>query len=63
MAKRQRSASQQVLDEIFIDILSENDEEDHLEEDYSDSAEYSPELDEAVPNEVTDTRNEPVRST
>ena len=52
---------QQVLDEIFIDTLSEND--DHLEEDYSDSAEYSPELDEAVPNEVTDTRNEPVRST
>ena len=63
MAKRQRLTLQQVVDEIFIDILSENDEEDHLEEDYSDSAEYSPELDEAVPNEVTDTRNEPVRST
>ena len=62
MAKRQR-LTLQVLDEIFIDILSENDEEDHLEEVYSDSAEYSPELDEAVPNEVTDTRNEPVRST
>ena len=36
--------------------------EDHLEEDYSDCAKYSPELNEAVPNEVTDTRNEPVRS-
>ena len=46
---------QQVLDKIFIDILSENDEEDHLEEDYSNSVEYSPELDEAVPSEVTDT--------
>ena len=50
MAKRQRLTLQQVLNEIFIDTLSENDEEDHLEEDYSDSAEYSPELDEAVPN-------------
>ena len=38
-------------------------EEDHLEEDDSDSDEYSPELDEGVPNEVTDTRNELVRST
>ena len=63
MAKRQRLMLQQVHDEIFIDTLSENDEEDHLEEDYSDSAQYSPELDEAVPNEVTDTRNEPVCST
>ena len=56
---------QQVLNKIFIDTLSENDEGDHVEEDYSDSAEYSPELDEAVPNEVTDsdTRNEPVRWT
>ena len=54
---------QQVLDEIFIDILSKNDEEDHLEEDYSDSAEYSPELGEAVPNKVTDTCNVPVHST
>ena len=53
---------QQVLDEIFINLLSENDEEDHLEENYSDSAEFSPELDE-VSNEVTDTHNEPVRST
>ena len=53
---------QQVLDEIVIDPLSENDEEDHLEEDYSDSAEYSLELDEEVPNEVTDTHNEPVRA-
>ena len=61
MAKRQRLTLQQVLDEIFIDIFSENDEEDHLEEDYIDSVEYSPELDEAVPNEVTDTCNEPVR--
>ena len=49
MAKQQRLMLQQVLDEIFIDTLSENDEEDHLEEDYSDSAEYSPELDEVVP--------------
>ena len=56
MVKRQRLTLQQVLDEIFIDTLSENDKEDHLEEDYSDSAEYSPELDEAVPNE-------PARST
>ena len=63
MTKRQRLTLQQVLDEIFIDPLSENDEEDHLEEDYKDSAEFSPELDEEVPNEVTDTRNEPVRST
>ena len=63
MAKQQRLTLQQVLDEIFIDTLSENDKEDHLEEDYSDSAEYSPELDKAVPNEVTDTGNELVRST
>ena len=62
MAKRQRLMLQ-VLDEIFIDTLSENDEEDHREEDYSDSAEYSPELDEAVPNEATGTRNEPACST
>ena len=54
---------QHVLDEIFIGTLSENDEEDHLEEDYSGSAEYLPELDQVVPNEVTDTRKEPVRST
>ena len=60
MAKRQRLTLLQVLDEIFIDILSENIE-DHLEEDYSDSAEYSPELGEAVPDEVTS--NEPVHST
>ena len=63
MAMRQRLTLQQVLDEIFIDTLSENNEEDHIEEDYSDSAEYSPELDKAVPNEMTDTRNEPVCST
>ena len=63
MAKRQRLTLQQVLNEIFVNILGENDEEDHLEEDYSDSAENSPELDEAVPNKVTDTRNELVRST
>ena len=62
MAKQQRLTLQQVLDEIFIDVLSENDEENHLE-DYSDSAEYSSELDKAVPNKVTDTCNEPVRST
>ena len=63
MAKRQRLTLQQVLDEIFIDTLSENNEEDHLEEDCNDSAEYSPELNEAVPNKVTDTRIEPVCST
>ena len=63
MTKRQRLTLQQVLDEIFINPLRENDEEDHLEEDYSDSAEFSPALDEKVPNEVTDTRNEPVCST
>ena len=63
MAKRQRLTLQQVLDEIFIDPLSENDENDHLEEDYSDSGKYPPELDEDVPNEVTDTQNEPVRKT
>ena len=62
MAKRQRLTLQQVLDEIFIDPLSENDE-DHLDEYYSDFAEYSPELDEEVPNEVTDTHDEPVLST
>ena len=63
MAKWQRLTLQQVLNGIFIDTLSENDEEDHLEEDCNDSAECLPELDEAVPNEVTDTCNEPVRST
>ena len=55
MAKQQRLMLQQVLDEIFMDPLSEDDEEDHLEIDYSDFAEHSPELDEEVPNEVTDT--------
>ena len=63
MTKRQRLMLQQVLDEIFIDPLCENDEEDHLEEDCSDSAEFLPELEEGVPNEVTDTLNGPVRST
>ena len=62
MDKRQRLTLQQVLNEIFMDPHSENDE-DHLEEDYSDSVEDLPELDEEVPNEVTDARNEPVRST
>ena len=62
MAKRQRLTLQQVLDEIVTDPLREDDEEGHLEEDYSDSTEFSPELDEEVPNEVTDTRNEPFRS-
>ena len=62
MAKWQRLTLQQVLDEIFINTLSENNE-DHLEEDYSDSAQYSPELDEAVSNEMIDTRYEPVCST
>ena len=52
MAKRQRLTLQQVLDEIFIDPFSENDKEDHLEEYHIDSAKYSPELDEEVPNEV-----------
>ena len=64
MAKRQRLTLQQVLDEIFIDSLSEDNEENHLEKDYSDSSEYLPELEEEIPNEVTDsdTRNDPVRS-
>ena len=57
MTKRQRLTLQQVFSGIFIDPLHENDEEDHF------SAEFSPELDEEVPNKVTDTRNEPVRST
>ena len=35
-----------------MDPLSEDNEADHLEKDYSDSAEYLPELDEEVPNEV-----------
>ena len=61
MAKRQR-LTLQVLDEIFMDPLSEDDEEDHLEEVCSDSTEYSPELDRVVPNEVTDTPDELVRS-
>ena len=60
MAKQQRLTSQQVLCEIFMDPLSEDNEEDHLKEDYCNSAEYLPELDEEVPNEVTDTRKEPV---
>ena len=63
MTKRQRLTLQQVIDEILNEPLRENDEEDHPEEDYSDSAGFSLELDEEVPNEVTDTRNEPVRST
>ena len=63
MTKQQRLMLQQVLDEIFIKPLRENDEEDHLEEDYSGSAEFLPELDEEVLNEVTDTCNEPVRLT
>ena len=61
MAKQQRLTLQHILDEIFIDILRENDEEDHLEEVNSDSAEYSPELKEAVQNEMTDTCEELVR--
>ena len=51
-----------VLDEIFMDPLSKDDEEDQLEEDSSDSAEYLPELDKQASHEVTDTHNEPVRS-
>ena len=50
MSKRQKLTLQQALDKISIDPLNENDKEDHLEEDYSDSAKYSPELDEQVPN-------------
>ena len=63
MAKRQRLTLRQVLDEIFLDPLNEDAEEDHLKEDYCDSAEYSSELDKELPNEVTDTGNEPIRST
>ena len=58
MAKGHRLALQQVLYEIFMDPLSEDD----AEENYSDSTEYLPELDEEAPKEVTDARNEPVRS-
>ena len=54
---------QQVLDDISTDPLSEDDIEDHLEEDYSDSHKYLLEIDEKVPNEVTDTLNEPVPQT
>ena len=54
MTKRQSS---------LIDQLSEDDVEDHPKEDYCDSDEYLREIDEEVPNEVTDTRNEPVPST
>ena len=50
MAKQRRLTLQQIFNEIFIDPLSENDEEDHLEEDYCDSAEYLPELDKEVAN-------------
>ena len=49
MAKRQR-LTLQFLDEIFMDLLSEDDVEDHIEEDHSDSDEYLPELDEEVLN-------------
>ena len=62
MAERQRLALQ-VPDEIFMDPLSENDGKDNLEKNYCVSAEQSPELDKEVPNEMTDTRSEPVRST
>ena len=44
MAKQQWLTLQLVLGEIFMDPLSA-DNVDHLEEDYSDSDEYSPELD------------------
>ena len=54
---------QLVLDEIFMDPLIEDNVEDHLEEDYSDSDKFSPELDEEVLNEVADICNEPVPST
>ena len=48
MAKRQRLTLQPILKEIFMDPLSENDEEDHPEEDDSDSDDYSPETDREV---------------
>ena len=53
MAKRQRLTLQQALDEIFMDPLSKDDE-DHLEDDDSDSDEYWPEIDGEVANEATD---------
>ena len=64
MAKRQR-LTLQVFDEISINPLREDNEENHLEKDYGDSSKFLPELDEEVPNEVTDsdTHNEPVCST
>ena len=63
MAKQQNLMLQQVLDKIFLDPISQDDKDDRLEEDYSNSAEYFPELDEEIPNEVADTRNKLVRST
>ena len=53
---------QQVLHEMFRGPLSEDDI-GHLEEDYSDSDEHSPEIDEKGPKEVIDTCNELVSST
>ena len=63
MATRQGLTLQQVLNKIFMDPLTEDNEEDHLEENYSDSVKDSLERDEEVPNKVTDTCNEPVPST
>ena len=48
MAKPQRLMLQQVLDEIFMDPLSEDNVENHLEENYSDSDKYLPDIDEDV---------------
>ena len=44
MAKQERLTMQQVLDEIFMDPLREDEEEHHLEEDYSDFTQYLSEL-------------------
>ena len=45
-----------------MDPLSEDDVNDHLKEDCGNSDKHSPEIEEEVQNEVTDTRNEPVPS-
>ena len=62
MAKWPRLTLQQSLKEIFMGSPSEHND-DYPQEGYSDSAKYSPELGEAVPNEMTYTLNEPVHST
>ena len=62
MAKRQRLTLHQVLDEIFLEPLSDDNIEVHLEEDFNDSDEYLPELNEEVPNKVTESRSRLVPS-